>query len=107
MAFLALAHRVACLFGLACVPRAGQPTEGRQPAEGSPQGDAKHRQHAAGIAAVLTPWPSQKSSSNAALCNFFTGSEGLLSSPGGLSIPVDRTNRRNPWTMDLQIDKDT
>src|SRR4029077_4699768 len=46
----ALAHRVACLFGLACVARAGQPTEGRQPAEGSPQGDAKHRQHAAGIA---------------------------------------------------------
>ena len=30
---------------------------------------------AAGIAAALTPWPSQKSSSNAALCNFFTGSE--------------------------------
>jgi hypothetical protein len=30
---------------------------------------------AAGIAASLTPWPSQKSSSNAALCNFFTGSE--------------------------------
>jgi hypothetical protein len=29
---------------------------------------------AAGIAAALTPWPSQKSSSNAALCNFFTGS---------------------------------
>jgi hypothetical protein len=25
---------------------------------------------AAGIAAALTPWPSQKSSSNAALCNF-------------------------------------
>ena len=30
---------------------------------------------AAGIAAALTPWPSQKSSSNAALCNFFTGSK--------------------------------
>jgi len=26
---------------------------------------------AAGIAAALTPWPSQKSTSNAALCNFF------------------------------------
>jgi hypothetical protein len=51
---------------------------GRQPAEGSPQGDAKHRQHAAGIATALTPWPSQKSSSNAALCNFFTGSKRLL-----------------------------
>jgi hypothetical protein len=25
---------------------------------------------AADIAAALTPWPSQKSSSNAALCNF-------------------------------------
>ena len=44
----ALAHRVACLFGLACVARAGQPSEGRQPAEGSPQGDAKHRQHRCG-----------------------------------------------------------
>jgi hypothetical protein len=30
---------------------------------------------AAGIAAALTPWPSQKSSSNAALCNFFPGSK--------------------------------
>src|SRR4029077_10794530 len=29
---------------------------------------------AAGIAAALTPWPSQKSSSDAALCNFLTGS---------------------------------
>ena len=33
----------ACLFGLICVARAGRPSEGRQPAEGSPQGDAKHR----------------------------------------------------------------
>ena len=39
---------VACLFGLACVARAGQPSKGRQPAEGSPQGDAKHRQHRCG-----------------------------------------------------------
>ena len=45
-AFLALAHRVACL--LACVARAGQPSEGRQHAEGSPQGDAKHRQRRCG-----------------------------------------------------------
>jgi hypothetical protein len=44
----ALAYRVACLFGLTCVARAGQPSEGRQPAEGSPQGDAKHRQHPCG-----------------------------------------------------------
>jgi hypothetical protein len=36
---------------------------------------------AAGIAAALTPWPSQKSSSNAALCNFFTGSKLHLQSP--------------------------
>ena len=42
------AHRVAGLFGLTCVARAGQPSEGRQPAEGSPQGDAKHRQHRCG-----------------------------------------------------------
>jgi hypothetical protein len=33
---------------------------------------------AAGIAAALMPWPSQKSSSNAALCNFFTGSKSHL-----------------------------
>src|SRR6476620_11340883 len=33
---------------LACVSRAGQPSEARQPAESSPQGDAKHRQHRCG-----------------------------------------------------------
>src|SRR6476620_12368091 len=39
---------------------------------------------AAGIAAALTPWPSQKSSSNAELCDFFTGSDGP--GPGNHSV---------------------
>ena len=58
---------------LACVAQAGQPTEGRQPAGGSP-GDAKHRQPAAGIAAAFVPWPSQKSSATRLFPNYFTGS---------------------------------
>jgi hypothetical protein len=40
---------------------------------------------AAGIPAALTPWPSQKSSSNAALCNFFTGSYRILGYANWLS----------------------
>ena len=69
-ALLALAHRVACLLGLAGVAWAGQPSEGRQPAEGSPQGMQSIGNTAAGIAAALTPWPSQKSISSAAFSNF-------------------------------------
>ena len=49
--------------------------EGRQPAEAARRAMQSIGNTAAGIAAALTPWPSQKSSSNAALCNFFPGSK--------------------------------
>jgi len=59
---------------LACVARAGQPSEEDSLPKAARRAMQSIGNTAAGIAAALTPWPSQKSSSNAALCNFFTGS---------------------------------
>jgi hypothetical protein len=49
--------------------RAGQPSEGRQPAEGSPQNDESIGNTAAGIAAA-SRLGQAKIQHNAALCNF-------------------------------------